>query len=233
MSGFENMNSTYTQLLHPQTDANDKYDPTFIGITRKRRVEAPEPVSAFLSYRGKQIDSTHMAHDTKCLEQHDMMSRPDTFKGKVQTTRFGTGFARRTRAAMGVDDLRKQDVERIEHRRVAVMDSRRARTHEQQRATKRTDGSSQIFDPMPTVGATAPKLSGSRTAAVNAAHSTVFSAPERNPTQQQVARLNRITNEGLAEKSRGQWSVKQQMACCDGYVLPRIQEQRPARKHQH
>ena len=37
MSGFENMRSTVNQFLHPSVDPTDRFDPTFQGLSQKRR----------------------------------------------------------------------------------------------------------------------------------------------------------------------------------------------------
>eukprot|EP00744_Colponema_vietnamica_P010533 GILI01014884.1.p1 GENE.GILI01014884.1~~GILI01014884.1.p1 ORF type:complete len:319 (-),score=44.17 GILI01014884.1:214-1170(-) len=45
MSGFENMRSEVNQFLHPSVNPKDKHDPTFLGLSHKRRVHSSNPNS--------------------------------------------------------------------------------------------------------------------------------------------------------------------------------------------
>lgn len=234
------MHSKLTELLHPSIDKEDKYDPTFLGVTRKRRVHGPE--SEFLKEdRGKRISVVHKEH-VPVLGQLESQYREETFAGDTKSTRFGQGFQRKPAALIGQDSFRVYDDERKKEQFDKQLQFKREHFHDRTRATPyhTITGGPPItgpFRPPPFLAGQTirtfpdkryksnvfPNLSGSPAPSTNA--SSQLQAPEG---PQLTRRQQLLRSEGLMATKK-EWSVAQQMACQDGYVLPKIASSVPAK----
>jgi hypothetical protein len=196
-TGFETMRSNYTALLHPAVDPHDSFDPTFIGIKRKRRLPEPKGVETIFRDGGKHIDRTKMKHDPDCFVQHDSTHVPETFKGDTRSTRFGTGFHRRGGYAVVQAPEMSRHERVLEHRRDKAV-------------SKQIEPSS-----VPTA-ARLPNIA--RAAALKNSASSVFSSGT-SMSANAVWRQQRLVAEGLTVTKKD-WSVRQQMTALDGFPLP-------------
>ena len=210
---------SFANLLHPAVDPNDKFDPTFLGVKRKRRLNEPKADADCTSaVRGKHIDRTKMEHSRDTMVQLDETYVPETFRGTTRSTRFGAGFSRRPRAAIGVDALREAENERQEVRMQTLLQHRRSVN-----ATRSSTGLSHLFGSGATDAAIPAQQVRSRTHAASVAgtRSTVFAAPETAPSTHALARRERLQREGLVTTKKS-WSVRQQFQALDGFALPKV-----------
>lgn len=228
MSGFEGLQSRFTQLLHPRLDPNDKYDPTFLGVTRKRRGKAPD--SQFVKeVKGKRIKAEMMSH-SDVLTQLEQQCQPETFKGDTTVTRFGVGFARRSGATIASDFERRSEDEKKKESAVRLLEFRRDHFFER----TRTNPLNPITGETPSAFRDAlfpPQLAGHRAGKAVDPQKTVsqlvFNWTDASARQQQQAELpprtkrqDTLAREGLSQPRN--WSVGQQMHCGDGFVLPTL-----------
>ena len=217
-TGFETMQSAYTALLHPAVNNDDRYDPTFLGVKRKRRLAEPKTVEMVNRGGGKHIDRSKMHHDTDSFAQHQENYVPETFKGATKSTRFGAGFSRRPAKAIGVDTLREANNERQEHRMQTLLDHRRA-----QNAAKAQQGGglAHLFGGGGASTAPVPRRTEARAAAVRNKQSSVFAPPDTVQSTRAIARQQRLVHEGLTTTKKD-WSVRQQFQTLDGFSLPAV-----------
>jgi hypothetical protein len=206
MSGFENKQSRLTALLYPPIDKADTYDPTFLGLKRKRRLAEPKHDEGRSGEGGKHIDRSKMTHDRKCLMQPDGTYVPETFKGSTTSTRFGAGFARRPAKHIGIEAMRDADNERDQMRRESLLEYRRRTNLE-----KQSTALDHIFrgDSLPASHQACQRRMTQRN------RSTIFDAPA-TATAGVLRRQERILSEGLTVTKKD-WSVKQQFSALDGY----------------
>jgi hypothetical protein len=210
----------FSALLHPKVDPTDKYDPTFLGITRKRRISSPKRVGVVQTpHQGKFINKAMMAHDEHALGQlpeNAVLVEGGTHPN-VMSNRFGKGFQRRHVSSIGTEAHRDLEAQRETHRKEALFDARRAHHLEKHgpKMNPLTGGPPIIgtFCPPPP-----PLVSASRATAIANSRSTIFSAPAATTTASQALRLQRLTNEGLTTTKK-EWSVKQQLSCFDGFEM--------------
>lgn len=221
MSGFESMSSKYSTLLHPPVDPTDTFDPTFVGITRKRRLEVPLQAAAEAPpHRGKLINHDMLKHDSTVLHQAPQMyagfdagnQGPD-----VVSNRFGQGFQRRHVSTIGTLAHRDVEMQRQQERKEKVAEGNRLRKEEHGSRMNPLTGGPPItgtFQPPPV-----QTVSASRAKAISCSRSSVFSeAPVENTKSQQL-RKERLMNDGLTVTKR-EWSVKEQMHSFDGFLPP-------------
>lgn len=216
MSGFENLTSTYTSRLHPAVDPHDSYDPTFMCVKRKRRIPEPKATETIITAGGKHIDKSKMRHDPTAFAQLEHTHVPESFRGSTQSTRFGTGFARRSAATIGIDALREAENDRLQRRHETLLEHRR-----RENTLRGQSGVAHVFGSSATQVSQPANRSVARTAALRNSQSTVFAPPDPNQSTRAAARLDRLQREGLTV-TRKDWSVKQQLTALDGYSLPQI-----------
>uniref|UniRef100_A0A7S1M174 Uncharacterized protein n=1 Tax=Neobodo designis TaxID=312471 RepID=A0A7S1M174_NEODS len=211
--------SNLAKLLHPAVDPDDKFDPTFLGVKRKRRLPEPQAKhEAAQPERGKHIDRSKMEHNRDVMVQLDQTYVPETFHGATKSTRFGAGFARRPKAVIGIDALREAENDRQELRMKTLLEHRR-----QTNASRSQTGLSHLFGGS-TEGPGSQPLRlrvSTHAAAVEGSKSTVFSPPVTAPTSKALKRQERLQREGLVTTKKD-WSVRQQFQALDGFVLPKV-----------
>mmetsp|Transcript_65949 Transcript_65949/g.76619 ORF Transcript_65949/g.76619 Transcript_65949/m.76619 type:complete len:248 (-) Transcript_65949:6-749(-) len=237
--GFELMPSRMTQFLHPTVDPSDRYDPTFIGCTRKAKI--PPHLTAQSVEKGKRILAEKQAHDETVLQQQLQSFTAPTFRSDVESHRFGVGFSRRPQQAI------QQDRQRI------IKDQSERQLHEDHAAARRVSLANRNFSQFDIVtgepcnitqfyptahpaSSTRPELFHHKMDWPHARDSSVFppavsktSRPPPVPGLHDVAgnimpknrRQARIMCDGLTSTKR-EWSVAQQLKCGDGYVLPKL-----------
>jgi hypothetical protein len=220
------MQSKLNNALHPAVDPSDKYDPTFIGVTRKRR--APPPVSGFLKEeRGKQIDVEQKKHG-EYLVQLPEMYQPETFKGDTRSTRFGVGFNRRPMSLIGSDLPRRTQQEKNEREAEIRLDHKREYHFERTRSRPANPITGEIPKALALAASHVqrhePEIHTGKAMSPERWRDNVdFSWDEKRrkaappPDQRTYTnRQQRLMNEGLPAGTKD-WSVAQQLSCGDGY----------------
>mgnify|MGYP001564242646 FL=1 len=234
------MTSPFTALLHPRIDPTDTYDPTFTGITRKRRLPSPrrkDPDADQRHCQGKTIHHAMLKHNAEAFAQ---VAEPQGMNGKqdgsvvvahpdVEGHRFGRGFHRRHVTTIGTLAQRELETQRDTARKAVLLEKRRELQCKTAAKMNPLTGGPPIvgsFLPPPP-----PAVSASRAKAIANARSDIFSAPTSNPTPAQLRRRERLQNEGLTHTKKD-WSVKNQLQCWDGFVLPKLEgAPQPSRDH--
>ena len=221
MAGFDKMESKFNALLHPPIDSTDTYDPTFMGVTRKRRCPSPTIRRAAKAQIGKSIATDMTKHNAEAFVQLDSVYVPLQATGATRETRFFKGFVRRSAATIGTDRLRENENARLAAYKEDCAARRRARLTAAAEATgARVLG---IADSHTTASAPAGHR---RKRAEGNYVSHIFSHAEEGPSRSQAARALRLEREGLGDIER-EWSVKQSLHSWDGFVLPNIRRTPP------
>ena len=224
MSGFETMSSKLNNALHPAVDPNDRYDPTFIGVTRKQRAKAP--VSGFLKEeRGKQIDLEKKKHGDH-LVQLETQYKPETFKGDTKSTRFGAGFNRRPASLIASDVRRRSEEEKERQKKDNMLEYKREYHFQRTRSSPWNPITGEIPQALTKAASHVAKYeppihTGKAMSSERWRQNVDFSWSEKrqkaaeNTPVTYTKRQERLMREGVTEKD---WSVAQQLHCGDGYV---------------
>ncbi|CUG92600.1 Hypothetical protein, putative [Bodo saltans] len=235
-TGFETMKSACTNFWHPAVDPTDKFDPTFLGVQRKAKVVPM--LTPQHQERGKRIQVENQAHDPKVLAQIPAQYRELQASSDVVNNRFGNGFSRRGESTIQQDRLRVMKTADERVRKEAASDARRIRgasrnfsqfdaiTGQPTSITKHfptaTPGTSEGIDKFhkgmrwpervhsSVLGGTNPAILQARLPRTTSLSATT--QPSLSRRQQQ------LLHEGLTVTKRD-WSVSQQLACNDGYVV--------------
>lgn len=234
-TGFEKMPSSFSNFLHPAVNPNDRYDPTFLGVTRKAKLQpmVPEP----LEDRGKKIRLDMQSHDPSVLHQDARMYKEPQSSSSVSQNRFGAGFSRRQGNSIQSDAPRKELEEKHRVQQEKQADARRVRAagrnfSQYDPITGNPTTIGNHFPAAKPVANTQPEVLHKAMRWPETRDSSVLpnTAMEQRKAawlSQQSAeppvnrRMERLQNEGLTTTKR-EWSVAQQLKCNDGYVLPKV-----------
>lgn len=234
-TGFEKLPSKCTNFLHPTVDPNDRYDPTFLGVTRKAKLQPmiPEPMED----RGKRIRTDKQAHDPAVLHQDARLYKEPNTSSDVHVSRFGPGFSRRSGSLIQSDAPRKEQEATQKQRREEQTDARRVRlagrnfsqydpiTGNPTTIGKHFPAAQPVANTQPELLHKAMRWPATRDSCVlpntslevrTEAYRKAHPAAE-GPNARQM----RMMNDGLTSTKRD-WSVAQQLKCNDGYVLPKV-----------
>lgn len=218
-----------TKFWHAPVDKSDTYDPTFLGVQRKAKVQPN--LTAQHAERGKHICVEKQRHDPSVLIQLKEPYVAPQFNSSVEQHRFGHGFHRR-----GESNI-QQDRQRV------LKDAEEASRHESQAAARRVRAASRNFSQFDIITGqpthitsffpTASPAASDRTEKLHRkmdwpgmSASSVFPQDRGQAgahPQQHVLnpRQQRLASDGLT-CTKKEWSVAQQLRCNDGFVLPKI-----------
>ena len=222
---FATQPSACTKRLHPPLDPTDSFDPTFLGITRKKHVPGPES-KVFRPDKGKKLsplEDERGLHGLGLIRQ-DTYCKPLNTESNLSETRFQKGFVRRKLAQMDLGPRRddaNRDAENLA--RKAEQDVARSKFLAGQ---SNRNGFNPVNNLKPICGDFVEVRPGHKNRRTKETIATMVAVGKDTENERAVhefrreQRKDKIVREGLAGIRGGtvkDWSVRQQMHCGDGF----------------